>query len=298
LFVHSAFGLSIGSDVELPGLAPGRAAPDLRIVVRPRRGGPTTAPDQSFAADIGPDAVAFDHLEVGRITIRDGREIVVAPHERADDAAIALFASGPALAVALQQRGALVLHATAVEVRGRAVALLGEKGAGKSTLAAALVARGHALVSDDVVVVADGVQPPTVPAGARALKLAPDAARALGIDAQALALAHPAGEKRWWPPLERGVAPGPGNVPLALLLTVVAGDTLQWQPLTAATLFLEAVRHTYGSRFDFMRRSGTSSRHFHQVSRLVREVPGARLTRIGDLARLDETAALVESRLA
>src|SRR4029077_19574870 len=41
------------------------------------------------------------------------------------------------------------IHASAVEVDGRAACLLGDSGAGKSSVAAALTAQGHDLVSDD-----------------------------------------------------------------------------------------------------------------------------------------------------
>jgi hypothetical protein len=45
--------------------------------------------------------------------------------------------------------GALVLHASAVAVGDRAVAVIGTSGAGKSSLAAGFVQRGHRLLADD-----------------------------------------------------------------------------------------------------------------------------------------------------
>jgi hypothetical protein len=62
-------------------------------------------------------------------------------------------------AIAALTRGSAALHATAVEVGGRAVAVCGRSGAGKSTLAAALVTAGAELLGDEPVVVdatADG----------------------------------------------------------------------------------------------------------------------------------------------
>ena len=53
----------------------------------------------------------------------------------------------------LQQRGYLVLHASAVAAGGTAVAFLGHAGWGKSTTAAALYAQGYGLVTDDVLAV-------------------------------------------------------------------------------------------------------------------------------------------------
>lgn len=70
-----------------------------------------------------------------------------------EDAASYLL--GPVLGLALRLRGTTCLHASAVEIHGRAVIFPGEEGAGKSTTAAALARRGHAVLSDDVVALAE-----------------------------------------------------------------------------------------------------------------------------------------------
>jgi hypothetical protein len=70
-----------------------------------------------------------------------------------DEAALSLL--GPILGFVLRLHGITCLHASAVAVDGRAIALVGPQFAGKSTTAAALVARGHALVSEDVVPLID-----------------------------------------------------------------------------------------------------------------------------------------------
>lgn len=58
---------------------------------------------------------------------------------------------GTVFAYLLQIRGYLVLHGSAVMVNDKAVIFSGGSGAGKSTTAAAMVARGHSLITDDVV---------------------------------------------------------------------------------------------------------------------------------------------------
>lgn len=59
------------------------------------------------------------------------------------------------LPLALSRQGKLVLHASAVDLGGQAVAFLGESGRGKSTLAASLAMRGHSLLTDDGLTVDD-----------------------------------------------------------------------------------------------------------------------------------------------
>ena len=68
----------------------------------------------------------------------------------------------------------LVLHASAVVVGGRAVACVGESGAGKSTVAAWLLAHGHTLVTDDCLVVDVAADRPCVVPMSSGLRLWPD----------------------------------------------------------------------------------------------------------------------------
>jgi hypothetical protein len=63
------------------------------------------------------------------------------------------FLLGVCLGTLLVQRGFLVLHGSVVEIDGEAVAFLGNKRAGKSTSSAALLARGHRFLVDDIVAV-------------------------------------------------------------------------------------------------------------------------------------------------
>lgn len=69
--------------------------------------------------------------------------------------------------------GLLPLHATALELAGRAVLFAGPAGAGKSTLAAELLNHGARLIGDDLSVVAPGLQ---VLRGRPGMRLHPDSA--------------------------------------------------------------------------------------------------------------------------
>lgn len=62
-----------------------------------------------------------------------------------------LYLLGPILGLVLRLRGRTCLHASAVEIDGRAVAFAGEMGAGKSTTAAIFAQNGHAVLTDDIV---------------------------------------------------------------------------------------------------------------------------------------------------
>lgn len=84
-------------------------------------------------------------------------------------------------ALALAWSGKLPLHASAVEWQGRAYLLAGKAGAGKSTLAAELLANGAKLISDDLTVLAPTSDGPglSVVLGRPAMRLHPGTAQAV-----------------------------------------------------------------------------------------------------------------------
>ena len=68
------------------------------------------------------------------------------------------MASG--LPMLLWQRGGLLLHASGVELGGKAIAIAGPSGIGKSTLARALLERGGRLIGDDTLWLPDPASAP------------------------------------------------------------------------------------------------------------------------------------------
>lgn len=87
---------------------------------------------------------------------------------------------GPAIALAFELSGFLCLHGSAVALDDGAVAFLGPKHFGKSTLAAALTAEGGRLLGDDLLVVSQG-PPACVRPGVASVRLWADMAAALPL---------------------------------------------------------------------------------------------------------------------
>jgi hypothetical protein len=78
------------------------------------------------------------------------REVTVRVVDGSDPELAGVLASGALLSFLLMMRGEPVLHASAVDVGGRAIAFVGYSGMGKSTMAALVAAHGGRLVTDDV----------------------------------------------------------------------------------------------------------------------------------------------------
>jgi hypothetical protein len=89
---------------------------------------------------------------------------------------------GPVLALALEHAGLLCLHGSCVVMRERAIAFLGGKHHGKSTLALALVRAGARWMSDDLIAIQPG-HPALVRPGIPSARVWSDAARELDVAA-------------------------------------------------------------------------------------------------------------------
>jgi hypothetical protein len=152
-------------------LSPARASwPRLEIK---RRVGETRAPHEWLT-----DSEALLKLQTGgEIQLHRGRgraTYIVPRRLRAAELVHPLLA--PVAAVMAYWLGRECFHAGAFVAGGRAWAVIGARGAGKSTTIAELALQGVPIVGDDLLVVRDQ----TVFAGPRAVDLREDAARRLG----------------------------------------------------------------------------------------------------------------------
>jgi hypothetical protein len=86
---------------------------------------------------------------------RDGNEVWATWPENLTIEDTATYLLGPVLGILLRLQGVTCLHASGVAFGEKAVAFVGSEGAGKSTTAAALAQRGHPILSDDVVALAE-----------------------------------------------------------------------------------------------------------------------------------------------
>lgn len=79
----------------------------------------------------------------------DGRVVTARPAPGVDRETVEQLFRSQVLPLALSRQGRFVLHASAVETAGGAIAFLGASGRGKSTLAASFATAGHRFLADD-----------------------------------------------------------------------------------------------------------------------------------------------------
>jgi hypothetical protein len=205
---------------------------------------------------------------------------------------------GQVLSFSLLAFGHEPLHATVIARRARAVALFGECGDGKSTLAASLLARGCSLVTDDVMVTERRANTWLVHPGVPRIKLFPDVARRLlgRVDGTPMN----SGTSKLVVPLETGQA---ASAPVALRSIYVlpasgsaqvTGRRPRAEPLGGREAFLEIVRAAFNLQIVTRDRQ---SNQFAFATRLARDVPIHRLTYKRSFTALPAVADLLLSDL-
>jgi len=247
--LYSGYGLKLLANRPIPGLVELPATPQVDVHVwlglmpaSLHEVPPASQPVwyvSPYRDERGEPALTIRELAGGayhRLLYRDGTEFLV---DRSGTQVWATWPAvstleetasyllGPVLGFVLRLRGVTCLHASAIAAEERALAILGQVGAGKSTTAAALAGRGHPVLSDDVVALAEEGEACLVQPGYPRLRLRPSSLDALaGVAGQWPHLPPTWGEKRYHLDLIRN------------------GYRFQHQPLPLAAIYLLGERCT------------------------------------------------------
>lgn len=189
---HRVYGLALRSEWSLPcpsdtGESPPLAESELRraapadfafyaarLAAQPNGGDWF----RRLRLDDGADYLRWRDLFEFHISA-DGRRITGRRHAGASAESFTTYLLGQVLALALVKQGLEPLHAAVVAVDGRAVGFVARSGLGKSSLAAAFLAAGYRLLTDDILVAAPDGAGEIVHPGPPRIKLYPKIARML-----------------------------------------------------------------------------------------------------------------------
>jgi hypothetical protein len=292
--VYMLAGLSIVSDFPLKGLPLGRhsAAAQHEVVIR-RAPVPEALP--SVAAN-GKE-VLLDYPKTGRFLVRNGNEILIEPAPLSDEGEILVYLLGTAFGVLCHQRGIPPLHASAIDVADGCVAFVGETGAGKSTLVAALAARGHQVIADDVcfLQLGDNGVVQAWP-GVSRIRLWEDAMATLGCDGPGVERETRRYNKYLIPlrPAPNSVKPRRLRRVYALHATPDGGATNLAQIRGVAALEV-LMQNVY--RLGFAERMGHKPTAFALCAAVARDVPVFRFSRPLGFGVLDEGVEFLQDHL-
>ncbi|HET6764014.1 MAG TPA: hypothetical protein VFH27_10080 [Longimicrobiaceae bacterium] len=317
--VYTLYGLRVSASAALPGLRPDTAGagadgdPVVSLVIGRLPAGlewqnGRTAPPWHLSPHLdsqGQPMLSIRALPAAHhLRYADGTEFVV---ERGGGAvwcrwpaALSLentctYLLGPVMGFLLRQQGFTCLHASAVEVDGGAVLLVGQSGAGKSTTAAALARRGLRVLADDVAVLQRAGGAWEVRAAHAQLRLWPDSAGMLYGPAHGLPPLTEGWDKRFVDLAAAGRYQA-SALPIRGVYLLHARCAEASRPRVdrpaAADLLVSLLSNVYMA--DLPDRAARA-RDLGALASLVRSVPARALLPHADPARLD---ALCEALLA
>jgi hypothetical protein len=289
IFTYIAYGLEVYSSKPIPGLLRGRAKERIEILFG-RVDWPESA-EKLKGVYITPQEAYLYWAAQGTFLVRGGREIILDPAPGVAEEILHLILLGPCLAILLHQRGLMVLHASGIVRNGGAILFLAESGLGKSTLAAAMYAKGYRLVADDVVPI-DGQGPiPLVFPGFPQLRVHPEAILKLGGNPKTLSRVLPK-EGKCLLRAERGFSQYP--LPLKRIYVLAEGLNAAAEEICLQEALIELVRHTYRIR-DMHAVKGLTN--FLQCGSLANHVRIRRLRSPRGLGGLPELIRVLEQDL-
>jgi hypothetical protein len=298
---YCAFGLHIHSEVRLvvPESAP---APAPDVVVRIEKNGalPSQPAGTSTLSRTLLSATPGEICSIwepgGVFTVRNGREIIIDPHPGMGEKELAPWVQCAALPLVLHQRGYLVLHASSVQIEDRAIAFCGHVGYGKSTTAAAMHARGHRLLADDVVAVQiDESGVPMMMPGFPHLKLMSGSVDFLGEDPAGMLEISEDPTKRLR--VSRDQMPD-HSLPLAAVYLLTDSETCGIDPLRPMAALPELLQNLFVARMtEFIRKTDSVQRHFKNCTQLIGGASICHLRRPKSFDLLPRVAEMVEQHV-
>lgn len=178
---YSVCGLSVHSEIELPELLPVEGLqPDLTIIEGKVPENLERSISSSLLFQYSDDAYLYKSRNSGKFLLTNDDRLIFERYGRSSYEDIRALLLGILLGIVLHAKNRFPLHASAVDVGGRAILFSGPCGSGKSTLAAAFLKRGFDLISDDITVITlDGQTLFAIPSYPQ-IKLWDDSIKALG----------------------------------------------------------------------------------------------------------------------
>jgi hypothetical protein len=296
--VQQAFGLRFQSDRapfgELTALTPPAQTAANSDTIRIQWGDTPAALPEPFVSrglyQARQDALLLTVPDVGRYHVAKDC-ITVSPAPQANDETVRLFLFGSAVGTVLHLNNILALHGSAVRLPdGGAAVFTGVSTAGKSTLAAALAAKGHASMADDIVAVHfDSSGQAWVHPGLSRTKLWNDALSLLDLHKESGRQVRPHLDKYSMPMQTWGQPERLTHV--YELLPVERGEVTKngVKGLEKLTLL---DRQTF--RPNFVEAMGLKATHLQRLGRLAPQVHVAQITRPRGQPTLDEIINLIE----
>jgi hypothetical protein len=302
---YAIYGVTVASDLPLfslraapPGspsdvvvhfqTVPAWSALDLATLRERYRTPPGANPLDTLIVSESPHGFTFCYSDGTDFWMTpDGREIWSRWPSTATLADTETYLLGPVLGFALRLRGVLCLHASAVVVDGRAIALVGGAMIGKSTTASAFGVAGYAILSDDLVTVRETLSALMVAPGHPYMKVWEASQGILFPDGRQLPRLTPTWDKRALVLDAHGLTFAEVALPLGAIVLLEPRDADATRPFVEpaerASALLSIIPETYAG---YLLDADMRREEFVQLGRVLSQTPVFRAVPSDDPSRL------------
>lgn len=288
---HVAYGLRIRSALALPELDVD--ADQSRLDIDIRFGdvvGPLPGPGLARLVEFERDGAYFAWPQIGRFRIGSAG-VVTIDRLTDDDQAIRFALLGPVLAGALQLAGHALLHGSAVAHAGGAILIVGRKGAGKSSLAAAFGSTGCAILNDDVLPIRLVEGAATLITGFPAIKLTPHARNLFLPDSPDAPSGHANPDEKMF---VRFAAHGIDELPVGAVVVIDSNNGSGPAPMSPFDALPELLQHGYSIKFGEHALSfGQDAALFAACAHVAQHARAVRTGRVVELSQLPGFARML-----
>lgn len=318
-FYTSMYGLSIRLNEQVPGIAvsevpSGLADIDINFGFMPswvdqegvKREKWYVSPEQRVDHD--PRLVIWDLLDADhyQICYADGTRFLIDksgsriwatwPPETLTLKDTTTYLLGPMMGFILLLRGCISLHASAIAVGDRAIALVGPAGSGKSTTAAAFAGLDYSVLAEDVVTLEDRGNAFMVQPAYPCIRLWPSSVKALYGDEAELPKLTPTWDKCYLDLTQERYSFGKDALPLAAIYLLAERSEAPTSPsiheLPPNEALMSLIANTYATR---LMDKTMRAREFELLGRVLQNVPVRRVVPHADPANI---ASLCQTILA
>jgi hypothetical protein len=314
---YRAYGLTLHSDVAIPGLQPSAAAlegSDVSLEIGPepppwfldakpldsyfRYSEPDTreAAGPAYTLRIWGQEELFDlaYSDGGRFLIdaQATRVWGLSPPLSIDE--VAVYLRGPIMGFLLRRRSVAALHACAVSMDNRAIVLCGSSESGKSTTAAALALQGVPVLCDDITPLREVAREFHADPGYPRICLWPDVVEPLMGKPDSLPKLTPTWEKCYLPldSKKASFANQSQRIGVVYLISPRVADTTapRIEPISSSQALLELIQNTY---MNWLLSREQRAAEFDVLARFVGSVPVRRLVPHANPDRITALAELI-----
>ena len=287
MFYYSAYSLKILSEVELPGFRSEQSGGEDISIKKRLKDQDVALVNKKVAFFITENSIEFIFPFGSKFVVSQGSSITIISRGETDPRLEALALQGVVFAALMSQRGKMVLHASAIELQGRAVILVGDKGQGKTTLGLKLLSMGGRLLSDDVTVLSFENGRAMILPGPPSVKAWPDSLGHIGVDPHSCPRLFEETDKRLYCVPVSATSSTP--IELIRLFFLKETDSVVIRKMGGADKLMTLGANVYLARFEGSRTGGEIGRDFMHGAHLAQHYEAYVVGHPRKSGRLEET---------